>query len=49
MPLEEMLAGTLAADDKLENPAAAGPVLGDDLRSRSGSECPGGVASVTAL
>lgn len=49
VPLEGRLAGTLATDDKLENPAAAGPVLGDDLRSRSGPECPGGVASVTAL
>jgi hypothetical protein len=49
VPLEERLACTLAADDKLENPAAAWPVLGDAIRSRSGPECPGGVAPVTAL
>jgi hypothetical protein len=43
------LAGTLAADDQLDNPAAARPGLGDQVRSLFGPECPGGVPPVTVL
>jgi hypothetical protein len=49
MPLEGGLAGTLAADDQCDDPAAAGPVLSDEVRSLFGPECPGGVAPVTVL
>jgi len=49
VPLEGGLAGTLAADDQFDDPAAAGPVLSDEVRSLFGPECPGGVAPVTVL
>ena len=49
MPLEGGLAGTLAADDQFDDPAAAGPGLSDEVRSLFGPECPGGVAPVTVL
>jgi len=47
--LEGGFAGTLAADDQFDDPAAAGPGLGDEVRSLFGPECPGGVAPVTVL
>jgi hypothetical protein len=49
VPLEGRLAGTLAADDQFDDPAAAGPGLGDAVRSLLGPEGPGGVASVSLL
>jgi hypothetical protein len=47
--LEGGLAGTLAADDQFDDPASAGPGLGDEVRSLFGPECPGGVVPVTVL
>jgi len=38
VPLE----GWLAADDHCDDPVAAGPGLGDEIRSLFGPECPGG-------
>jgi hypothetical protein len=49
VPLEGRLSGTLAADDQFDDPAAAGPGLGDETRTLRGPECPGGVAPVTVL
>ena len=49
VPLQGGLAGTLAADDQFDDPAAAGPGLADEVRSLSGPEGPGGVATMTAL
>ena len=43
------LAGTLAADDQLDDPAAARSGLGDEVRSLFGPECPGGVSPLTVL
>ena len=43
------LAGTLAADDQLDDPAAARPGLGEQVRSLFGPECPSGVPPVTVL
>jgi hypothetical protein len=43
------LAGTLAADDQLNDPAAARPGLGEQVRSLFGPECPSGVPPVTVL
>lgn len=47
--LEGGLAVTLSADHQLDDPTAAGPVLGDEGRSLFGPEVPGGVAAVTVL
>ena len=49
VPLEGRLASTLAADDQFDDPTAAGPGLGDEVRSLFGPEAPGGVASVSVL
>ena len=49
VPLEGRLSGTLAADDQFDDPAAAGPGLGDEIRSLFGPECPGGLAPMTVL
>ena len=49
VPLEGGLASTLAFDDQFDDPAAAVPVPGDEVRSLFGPEGPGSVAPVTAL
>lgn len=49
VPLEGGLAGTISADDQFDDPAAAMPGLGDDVRSLFCPQCPGGVAPVTVI
>ena len=49
VPLERGFVAALAADDHFDDPAAAWPGLGDEVRSLLGPEGPGGVAPVTVL
>ena len=49
VPLEGRLSGTLAADGQFDDPVAAGPGLGDEIRSLFGPECPAGLAPVTVI
>jgi hypothetical protein len=47
--LEGGLAGTLAADYQLDDPAAARPGRGDEVTGLFSPECPGGVPPATVL
>jgi len=49
LPLERGVNSKLAADDDYCDPAAAGPGLGDEVRSLFDLEGPGCVAAVTVL
>lgn len=47
--MEGGLAGTLAADDQLDDPAAARPGRGDEVTSLFSPVCSGGVPPATVL